>query len=128
MTILSVNNLTKYYGNICALSNVSFSVPKGCVFGILGPNGSGKTTLLKLIMGLYTDYTGYIYIDNKDISIDDFPSNFLCIPTVSGLHVVASRRELREFLFTKNLDAVDIYKKEPLILLYYNNECKNTNS
>mgnify|MGYP003584642143 FL=1 len=67
-------------------------------------------------------------IDNKNMSVNDFPNNFLCIPTVSGLHVVASRRELREFLFTKNLDAVDIYKKEPLILLYYNNECKNTNS
>jgi ABC-type multidrug transport system ATPase subunit len=50
MSILSVQNLSKNYGPIQALRNVSFDVPKGSVFGILGPNGSGKTTLLGLIM------------------------------------------------------------------------------
>ncbi len=50
MSILSVQNLSKNYGSIQALRNVSFEVPKGSVFGILGPNGSGKTTLLGLIM------------------------------------------------------------------------------
>ena len=50
MSILSVQNLSKNYGPIQALRNVSFEVPKGSVFGILGPNGSGKTTLLGLIM------------------------------------------------------------------------------
>ena len=49
MTILSVDNLRKNYGRIQALKGISFSVPKGAVFGILGPNGSGKTTLLGLI-------------------------------------------------------------------------------
>ena len=48
--ILSLNNITKYYGRIRALNNVSFEVPEGCVFGILGPNGSGKTTLLGIVM------------------------------------------------------------------------------
>jgi len=48
--ILSVENLTKNYGKIQALKSVSFSVPKGTVFGILGPNGSGKSTLLGLVM------------------------------------------------------------------------------
>ena len=50
MDILSVENLSKKYGPIQALKNVSFTVPKGSVFGILGPNGSGKTTLLGTIM------------------------------------------------------------------------------
>jgi ABC-type multidrug transport system ATPase subunit len=48
--ILSLNSITKYYGRIRALNNVSFEVPEGCVFGILGPNGSGKTTLLGIVM------------------------------------------------------------------------------
>ncbi|THU41034.1 ATP-binding cassette domain-containing protein [Niastella caeni] len=50
MAILTVNNLYKNYGLIKALKGVSFSVPPGSVFGILGPNGSGKTTLLGIIL------------------------------------------------------------------------------
>ena len=49
-SVLSLQNITKFYGKIRALHNVSFEVPPGCVFGILGPNGSGKTTLLGIIM------------------------------------------------------------------------------
>ena len=49
MSILTVENLSKSYGRIQALKNVSFSVPEGTVFGILGPNGSGKTTTLGTI-------------------------------------------------------------------------------
>jgi ABC-type multidrug transport system ATPase subunit len=52
MAILSINNLTKNYGKIKALDNVSFSVPEKTVFGILGPNGSGKTTLLGIVMDI----------------------------------------------------------------------------
>ncbi|HEV3326544.1 MAG TPA: ATP-binding cassette domain-containing protein, partial [Puia sp.] len=44
--ILSIQSVTKYYGKIRALNQVSFEVPAGSVFGVLGPNGSGKTTLL----------------------------------------------------------------------------------
>ncbi|HYF33075.1 MAG TPA: ATP-binding cassette domain-containing protein [Chitinophagaceae bacterium] len=50
MSILSLQNITKYYGSIRALNNVSMEVPKGSVFGILGPNGSGKTTMLGIVM------------------------------------------------------------------------------
>jgi ABC-2 type transport system ATP-binding protein len=52
MSILNVENLFKNYGAIKALRGISFSVPKGSVFGILGPNGSGKTTLLGIVMGV----------------------------------------------------------------------------
>lgn len=50
MTILSIQSITKFYGGIRALHNVSFDVPQGSVFGVLGPNGSGKTTLLGIVM------------------------------------------------------------------------------
>ncbi len=50
MAILSIENLSKNYGAIKALQNVSFEVPEKTVFGILGPNGSGKTTLLGIVM------------------------------------------------------------------------------
>ena len=52
MNILTVENLSKNYGSIQALNGISFSVPGGSVFGILGPNGSGKTTLLGIMMSI----------------------------------------------------------------------------
>jgi ABC-2 type transport system ATP-binding protein len=58
MPVLTVENLSKNYGNIKALKNVSFSVPEGSVFGILGPNGSGKTTLLGTITDILKPTSG----------------------------------------------------------------------
>jgi ABC-2 type transport system ATP-binding protein len=48
--VLTLSNITKSYGPVQALKGVSFAVPEGSVFGILGPNGSGKTTLLSIIL------------------------------------------------------------------------------
>lgn len=50
--ILSIQSITKFYGKIRALHQVSFEVPPGSVFGVLGPNGSGKTTLLGIVMNV----------------------------------------------------------------------------
>jgi ABC-2 type transport system ATP-binding protein len=56
--VLSLNNITKFYGRIHALNAVSFSVPEGSVFGILGPNGSGKTTLLSIVLNVLKQNDG----------------------------------------------------------------------
>ena len=58
MSILSIENIRKDYGRIQALKGVSFNVPKGTVFGILGPNGSGKTTMLGIIMDILKPTSG----------------------------------------------------------------------
>jgi ABC-2 type transport system ATP-binding protein len=58
MSILTVDNIHKNYGSIQALKGVSFSVPNGSVFGILGPNGSGKTTLLGIILNVLKPSAG----------------------------------------------------------------------
>lgn len=58
MSILTVENLSKSYGRIQALKNVSFTVPEGTVFGILGPNGSGKTTTLGTITDILKPTSG----------------------------------------------------------------------
>jgi ABC-2 type transport system ATP-binding protein len=50
MDVLSISGLSKSYGKIRALDQISFSVPPGSIFGILGPNGSGKTTLLSILL------------------------------------------------------------------------------
>jgi len=56
--VLSITNISKSYGYIKALKGVSFDVPEGSVFGILGPNGSGKTTLLGIIMDVLRQNSG----------------------------------------------------------------------
>lgn len=57
-TVLSLQNISKYYGSVKALNGVSFDVPEGSVFGILGPNGSGKTTLLGIVMDVLKPRSG----------------------------------------------------------------------
>lgn len=52
MTVLEINNLQKSYKTTKALKGISFSVPEGSIFGILGPNGSGKTTLLGILLDI----------------------------------------------------------------------------
>ena len=56
--VLSLQNIAKSYGPVRALNGVSFDVPQGSVFGILGPNGSGKTTLLGIVMDVLKANSG----------------------------------------------------------------------
>ena len=51
LNILQVNNLSKFFGGLEAISNCSLKIKKGSITGIIGPNGSGKTTLFNLIAG-----------------------------------------------------------------------------
>lgn len=60
--ILCCNGLTKWYGGVLALDNISLSLTSGKIIGLLGPNGSGKTTLIKLINGLLTPSSGNLSV------------------------------------------------------------------
>ncbi len=66
--ILEVNSLSKWFGRKQAVSDVSFSVTKGEVFGLLGPNGSGKSTILGMILGLLKPDQGTVELfGSKDL-------------------------------------------------------------
>ena len=65
--MLKVENVTKYYGELKAVDNLSFDVLEGQIFGLLGLNGAGKTTTFRMIMGLIDDYEGKITLDGKQI-------------------------------------------------------------
>ena len=64
---LKVKNLTKSFGGIVAVNDVSFKVDKADLVGLIGPNGSGKTTLFHLISGFYARDSGEIYFDGKRV-------------------------------------------------------------
>jgi ABC-2 type transport system ATP-binding protein len=57
--VLSLDNIAKSYGRLKALNGVSFNVPQGSIFGVLGPNGSGKTTLLSIILDVLKADSGF---------------------------------------------------------------------
>jgi len=65
--IIKIRNLSKNYGTVKALDNVTLSVPKGSIFGYLGPNGAGKTTTLKILMGLLQYSNGSVEIFENEV-------------------------------------------------------------
>lgn len=68
--IITVNNLTKNYGDFAAVKGISFKVHEGEIFGLLGPNGAGKTTTLEIIETLREKTSGEITVGGFDISKD----------------------------------------------------------
>ncbi len=68
--IVVINHLTKRFGNITAIDNLSINLPKGKIIGLLGPNGSGKTTLLKIISNLSMQYEGEVLINGLKPGIE----------------------------------------------------------
>ena len=70
--ILEINNLSKYFGGLAAVSDCSLNVKRGTITGIIGPNGSGKTTLFNLIAGNLKSSSGNVTFDDENIT--DVPS------------------------------------------------------
>lgn len=66
--MIQIENLTKYYGDLCAVDHINFEIQKGEVLGLLGPNGAGKTTTLRMLTGYLRPSEGGITI--KDYSIE----------------------------------------------------------
>lgn len=68
MARIETKSLTKQFGGLVAVKNVSFSLSSGEILGIIGPNGAGKTTFINLISGIYYPTSGSVFLDGKDIS------------------------------------------------------------
>ncbi|MHA2277121.1 MAG: ABC transporter ATP-binding protein [Candidatus Kariarchaeaceae archaeon] len=64
---VEITNLTKYYGNIKAIDNISLKIPTGSVYGYLGPNGAGKTTTMKILVGLLNYPQGSVKVFGEEV-------------------------------------------------------------
>lgn len=66
--LLSVQGMSHYFGGLKAVSNFSFDVPEGAIYGLIGPNGSGKTTAFNLITGIYRPTEGRVLFQGREIT------------------------------------------------------------
>ena len=68
--LLSIDSVSKHFGQFTALNNVSINIPEGLIFGLLGPNGAGKTTLIRIINQITAPDTGKILFNNSALNIN----------------------------------------------------------
>ena len=66
--MLSIENLSKSFGGVHAVQDVSFNVRQGSIHSVIGPNGAGKTTLFNLVTGVYTPTSGRIMFDGENVA------------------------------------------------------------
>ena len=69
--MIHVENLSKYYNELCAVDQINFDIPKGQILGLLGPNGAGKTTTLRMLTGFLRPSSGTVRV--KNYLIDQHP-------------------------------------------------------
>src|ERR687895_1486713 len=68
--ILDAQNVTKRFGGLTAVSDVTFHVPEKSIVSIIGPNGAGKTTFFNMLTGFYKPTTGKVVLAERDITGD----------------------------------------------------------
>ena len=124
--MLELKNVTKTFGSFCALDNLSMTVPKGAVYGLVGPNGAGKSTAIRHMTGIYRPDQGTITLEGLPVyenplvkvRIGNIPDDIFYFPS-------ATLEEMRDFYqsiypqFDKRLyetlfDAFQLPKKSPI--------------
>ena len=89
-TILKVDDVSKFFGGVKANENISLSVDKGTIVGLIGPNGSGKTTLFNSIVGTHPIDKGSIQFGGREISK-------LSIPIIAKLGLLRTFQQTRVY-------------------------------
>ncbi len=108
MSILSLQNISKKFGAVQALSGVSFDVPRGAVYGILGPNGSGKTTLLGIVTDVLKADTGSFTLFDQPAAARQRRQIGTLLETPNFYHYLSGYRNLEIAAAIKQRDKKDI--------------------
>ncbi len=85
MALLSLQHISKQYGNYRASDDISFDIPKGKIFGLLGPNGAGKTTLIRMITRILYPDSGKVLFNDEPLN-DKHTENIGYMPEERGLY------------------------------------------
>ena len=112
--MIEVKNLTKRYGKITALDDISFTVDTGEVLGFLGPNGAGKSTTMNIITGYISSTSGTVTVDGSEILEEPKKTKQKIgyLPEIPPLYIDMTVRKYLEFMF--DLKRVKLPKKEHL--------------
>lgn len=119
--LLEVKNLKKIYGRIAAINEVSFSVKRGQVFGLLGPNGSGKTTLLGCITGILLPSGGsFDWFGGSDFddarkrigALIETPNFYPYLSAYKNLEIVAKIKNCSKERIDQVLKEVDLFERK----------------
>lgn len=110
--MVEVKNLTKRYGGIKAVNDISFTVEPGEILGFLGPNGAGKSTTMNIITGYISSTSGTVTIDGYDIleNPKEAKSKIGYLPEIPPLYLDMTVRKYLEFMF--DLKRVSLPKRE----------------
>lgn len=121
-TILTVDNLTKKFGYLTAVKNLSFTIEKGNVYGILGPNGSGKSTTLGIILNVVNRTSGnFSWFDGKTSTHDalkkvgaiiERPNFYPYMSAVKNLKLVCKIKEVSEDKIQEKLELVGLWEQK----------------
>jgi len=116
MSTISMAHLTKTYGSLRAVDDVSIDVPSGSVFGLLGPNGAGKTTTFKCLLGLARPTSGRVSFDGAPLMAETF-ERIAYVPERSvlyewmtaGEHLEMQRRSFSRFKPLRAKELMDLF-------------------
>ncbi len=97
--VLEINNLTKYYGKVKGIENLSLSLNKGEIFGLIGPNGAGKSTTIRAILNLINKTSGIVNINGKEFNKDDIETKKLIgyLPSEVSLYEDLTVKEMIDY-------------------------------
>lgn len=121
-TILTINNLTKKFGSLTAVKNLSFNIEKGNVYGILGPNGSGKSTTLGIVLNVVNATNGdFSWFDGtisthealkKVGAIIERPNFYPYMSAIKNLRLVCKIKAVSETKIEEKLKLVELWERK----------------
>lgn len=96
-TVMELKKLTKSYGKQRGITDVSFSVNEGEIFGFIGPNGAGKSTTIRTLLALFEPTSGSATIFGKDIIKEALPLTGFLLPLCTRVMLMLSSKKLQSW-------------------------------